>query len=177
MVTQFIKRKVSQITYRKWGQKRTKDHKVYKSNGDFIIKLKKGNTNDANIDSFHREHKNKSHRDSHIPEKISQHYVPRVRTHQLDFNNRRQFINTGGFSMTTELIFSILIISILFIAGFFMGYNFSLNRSTSLYGTQESATHHSLTNTDSKSIATSSNSSVTNTNNDADTITNTVSSG
>ena len=74
-------------------------------------------------------------------------------------------------------VLAIFILFILFIVGFFMGYNFSLNRSSSLYDTQESAAHHSLANTDSKSIATSSNSSVTNTNNDADTITNTVSSG
>ena len=141
------------------------------------MKLKKGNRNDANIDSVHHDHKHKIHRHSHIPEKITQHYFPRVRTHQLHFNNRRQFVNTGGLSITTELIFSIFLLIILFIVGFFMGYNFSLNRSSYLYDNQESATHHSITNTDTKSITTSSNSSVTNTNNDADTITNTVSSG
>ena len=150
---------------------------MYKNHRDFIMKLKNGNRNHANIHSVNRKPKHKNHRNSHIPEKITRHYFPRVNPHPLDFNNRRQFMNVSGISLATELIFVIFILIILFIAGFYMGYNFSINRSSSSYDTEEYGTRHVITNTENNTFATSSNSSVRNTNNDADTITNTVSSG
>ena len=97
---------------------------------------------------------------------------------QKHYPNRRQFENVR-ISLTSEIIFSVFLLITLFVAGFILGYNFSENQSSLIFGKTESTAYPSstLSNADTKTITTYSNSSVTNTNNDRDTITNTVSSG
>ena len=108
------------------------------------------------------------------PEKKGQHRLSSQR--QLHFYNRRQFENVG-ISLSYEIIFSFFLLVLLFVFGFVLGYNFSGTQSALFYNKSESAGYSSgaISNTDTKTITTYSNSSVTNTNNDQDTITNTVS--
>ena len=97
---------------------------------------------------------------------------------QLQFPNRRQFDNFR-ITFTYEIIFSVFLLVLLFILGFVLGYNISGAQSPLFYDKSGSTGYpnSALSNTDTKTITTYSNSSVTNTNNDRDTITNTVSSG
>ena len=94
---------------------------------------------------------------------------------QLIPHNRRQF-EIGRGTFTSEAIFSAFLLIVLFLVGFVLGYNFS--QSSLLYNSEViSYPTGTVSNSDVKTITTYSNSSVTNTNNDKDTITNTVSSG
>lgn len=96
---------------------------------------------------------------------------------QLQNTNRRQFENVR-ISFTSEIIFSVFLLIILFLVGFVLGYNFSGAQSSLFFGNSDTTnypTNSAISNTDTKTITTYSNSSVTNTNNDKDTITNNVS--
>ena len=151
-----------------------KQGKENKGDGNISIKLESGKRNDANTNSVLRINEHKP-RHLHPTKTIFRRFIPLVRPEQLESNNNRQF----GFvrDYTAELTFSIFLVIILFFLGFILGYSFSLSRTSSVYDTQgtNGYTGGSISNTDTKTITTSSNSSVMNTNNDADTITNTVS--
>ena len=144
-----------------------------------IIKFENGSINGAKPKPFHNQQRTKI-RHTYPQEKEVQLQLPVTRHSQLGFNNRRQATNVAGVTLPTGILFSLLLVFIFGFVGFFVGYNFSLNRSTfSSYNAGEGTngyTSSTLTHTNTKTITTSSNSSVVNTNNDADTITNTVTS-
>ena len=172
MMPTTLKRKVNENTYRKYRPRNREKPQAHQSNENMIIKFENGSKNGATPNSFHKQYEHKI-RHTYIPEKKIQHRknLPPIRHQQFDFYNRRQLGNVG-VSLTTEFVFAILLVIILLFVGFLVGYNFSYDT----YGAN-SYPNSAVTNTDSKTITTGSNSSVTNTNNDADTITNTVSSG
>lgn len=157
-------RKVNENTYRKFRPKKLQAHQ---GKENMIIKFEKGNANGAKLNSFHNQYEHKI-RHTYIPEKIIQHRLRAIRHQQFDSYNRRQLENVG-VSLTTEFMFAMLLVIILFFVGFLLGYNFSYDTDGA-----NGYTNSAVTNTDSKTITTSSNSSVKNTNNDADTITNTL---
>ena len=144
-----------------------------------IIKFENGNINGAKPKPFHNQQRPKI-RHTYSQEKEVQLQFPVTRLSQLGFSNRRQATNVGGVTLPTGFLFSLLLVFIFGFVGFIFGYSFSPSRSAlSSYSVGEGTngyTSSTLTNTDTKTITTSSNSSVVNTNNDADTITNTVSS-